>query len=400
MFPKNKRFAGRLITFLVVGLIFAMFAPSAFATNGHQDHQGACARSTSSIKKGVSDLQYNGVLNSFAKSVGIHGFDGSLKKQMEEQLIIGTIAVSVTTENTGCNGAGGTFSAGLRTLYKGEKVALKVPAKIGKEACKGPSPKCKKVRVVVTVVFPVSCWNKNHKKRIVVWIWVHKPTPKHHPPKKKCKCKKKPKQCSVKAGHANGNCLKQTNTATVEQECKGQVSGNQCIVDITQINIVCGNATIENTGNVNQGGNCNTGGEETCVGQNNCNQQPPPPCGCKPPEESKIMITSKTDLNMIPAGKNSGPFKISVEASKAGGTLTVDPGIGAVSSCDSTIPQEKAVFSNLAKGASELCVIIYAPENDADKPEWMTVTLTAVLDSASDKKEQTFKITYPTRPPQ
>jgi hypothetical protein len=119
---------------------------------------------------------------------------------------------------------------------------------------------------------------------------VKHPPKKHHPPKK-CKCKKqKPpkKQCTVKSGHANGNCLKQTNTATAEQECKGQVSGTQCVITQTQINNVCGNVNVGGS-DVNQGGNCNTGGEETCVGQNNCNTTPPPPpaCPCKPEEPKK-----------------------------------------------------------------------------------------------------------------
>lgn len=241
---------------------------------------------------------------------------------------------------------------------------------------------------------------------------VIKKPPVKPPCKKKCrppckkKCKKpKPKSCKAQGKiNVNGNCVKQTNTAA--NDCTatvgGQWVGNQCVN--IQVNNVCGNVSVGNEGNVNQGGNCNYGGTETCVGQYNCNTIPPPPPPCttkchpEEPEKPTIMITSTTQLNMIPAGKNSGPFKISVEASEAGGTLTVDPGIGAVSSCGNTTPQEKAVFSNLAKGASELCVIIYAPENDADKPEWMTVTETAVLGSAYDKNEQKLKITYPTRP--
>jgi hypothetical protein len=391
LFRSKVKTLATLFAFVAIGA--AIFASSALATNGHQDHQGACARSTASIKKGVTDLKYNGVLGKFAKATGIHGFDGSLKKQMEEQLVIGTIAVSVTTENTGCNGAGGTFGAGGRTLYNGEKVALRVPAKYGKEACKHPNPKCKKVRVVVSVVFPISCWNKNRKKRIVVYIWVRKT---HNGKKHGKHHGKKHGKCSAKGGHVNGNCVKQTNTATVEQECKGQMNGNQCISTITQINANCSNVAVGNSGDVNQGGNCNTGGVETCVGQSNCNVTPPPeePCGCIP--KPTIKITSTTELNMIPAGKTSGDFYIGTYASESGGTLVVDPGIGSVSSCNSSTPKNSVTVS-VPSGASEACVILYAPE-DGDEPEYMTVTMTACLGSLCVPKTQTFKITYPKRP--
>lgn len=421
LFRKFKKLAGLSITSVVVGLVFAaMFAPSAFATNGHQDHQGACARSTSSIPKGVGDLKFNGVLQFSANAVGIHGFDGSLKKQMEEQLVVGVVAKSVTTSNHGCTGTGGVFGAGGRTLFKGEKVVVRFPLKLGKEVCKHPSGACKKVKIVVHTVFPVSCWNIN-TGRVEVFIWVrksHHPKP-HHPKKHKKPHKKKPApECSTKSPNGGGgNCVQQVVTVTPKQECEANNhSGTNCQQTTTTIVANCSNVNYGESTNVNQGGNCNSGGTETCVGQGNCttheeetcvnkscNVTPPPKeeCGCKPPEEPpSILITSMTTLNLIAAEKNSGPFKIGVEASKAGGTLTVDPEIGTVSLCDGTAPQEKVVFTNLAAGTSEQCVILYAPEHDADMPTSMKVTVTAVLGSAHDKREQTFKITYPTRPPE
>jgi hypothetical protein len=427
LFCKFKKLAGLSITSLVVGLVFvmALFASSASAHNSHQDHTGACARSTTAVKKGVEDLKYNGVLGQFASEIGIHGFDGSLTKQTNEWLVIGKIAHAVNTHNTGCNGSGGTFGAGIRHLYKGEEVAVKVPAKYGKEACKHLSHKCKPVRIVVNVVFPVSCWNRNRKAKIVVIIGVrpkhHKH--KHHKPKKPHKKHQTPApECSTKSPNAGGgNCSPTIVTVTPKQECEANNhSSTGCTQTTTVITVgTCSNYSSGNSGDTNQGGNCNNGGTETCVGQNNCttheeetcvnnscNVTPPPeePCGCTPeepeepekPEPPSIKITGKTELNMIPAGKTSGDFYINVYASKSGGVLTVDPGIGSVSSCNSSTP-ESTITTSVPSGASKECVIFYAPE-DGDKPPTMTVTMTANLGSASDEATETFKITYPTRP--
>jgi hypothetical protein len=250
MFTKSKIVVPILAAFLALGI----FAGNAYATNGHQDHQGACARSTTSISEGVSDLKFNGVLETFANAVGIHGFDGSLTKQMDEQLVIGKIAKAVDTENTGCDGAGGIFDAGIRHLYKGEEVALKAPAKFGKEVCRHPSANCKKIRITVHVVFPLSCWNKNHEVTIEVFIWIRKPHHhhhKHHPHHHhkhhhKCGCVKTPPP--PPGGNCNGN-------------------------------------------NVNNGtgsaGNCNI-----CTGVNVCNENNEPPCKCTT-EEPKEPPTIK-----------------------------------------------------------------------------------------------------------
>lgn len=119
-------------------------------------------------------------------------------------------------------------------------------------------------------------------------------------------------------------------------------------------------------------------------------------CSTPPPAQS-ITITSLTQLNMIPAGDNSGEFSIGVNASAAGGSLVVDPGIGSVSACDSITKQDSLTFSNLGSGNSSLCVLLWAP-NDADKPASMTVTFTANLGTAKDVKTETVPITYPTRP--
>jgi|GEM_PF-6212709 len=123
-------------------------------------------------------------------------------------------------------------------------------------------------------------------------------------------------------------------------------------------------------------------------------------CSTPPPPAQSITITSLTQLNMIPAGKSSNEFSIGVNASAAGGSLTVDPGIGSVSACTDTTGanrQDSMVFSNLGSGNSSLCVLLWAP-NDADQPASMTVTFTAILGTAKDVKTETVPITYPTRP--
>jgi hypothetical protein len=187
--------------------------------------------------------------------------------------------------------------------------------------------------------------------------------------------------------NAAGNCVHQSNEA--EQKCEaegGSWNGNTQMCTIIQINGNCSNIIVINgSGNTvenYQEGNCTV------------EESPPPPCGCK--EEPEIRITGKTELNMIPAGKTSGEFYVNTYASESGGTLTVDPGIGGVSSCNSSTP-ESTITLNVPSGASKECVILYAPE-DGDKPASMTVTMTACLGSVCDEETETVPITYPTRP--
>lgn len=144
----------------------------------------------------------------------------------------------------------------------------------------------------------------------------------------------------------------------------------------------------------------------SCTEAGTCPKPPPSckethTCGCEeegtcPPKQS-ITITSLTTLNLIAEGKTSGPFYVGLHASEAGGSLTVDPGIGSVSGCESSTKQPSVTFENLPAGNSEACIILYAP-SDSDKPRSMTATFTAVLGSAVDIKTQEFEIEYPTRP--
>ncbi len=178
--------ATTLIALAALVVVGAIFPGSASAYNRHQDHRGACARSTQSINKGVGDLAYNGVVRTVARRLGIKSYNGSITKQLKNQLIIGRVYRSKRTRNHGCDGHRRMFGAGKRTLYKGESVAVKVPAKYGKDACTRPSRRCKVVVIKVKTTFPTSCWNPNYGW-VKVKIWIkrdHKPArpPKPTPP--------------------------------------------------------------------------------------------------------------------------------------------------------------------------------------------------------------------------
>ncbi len=231
------------LTILVAAFVVAILCSTgvASATNGHQDHKGACSRSTTSIHKVVNDLQFNGVLGKFAKAMGIKGINGSYKFQMERRLVNARVKRSVTTVNHGCDGSGHVFPAGHRRLVKDEEVFAIRPANISQsEICSRPSPSCKEVTFKTTAVLPDSCGNLNILVTIELVIFVKKHRKPH-----------KPKL--------------QPTPEVVETPAK----------------VICSN--IVGSGNNNQqGGNCDT---NICVGTNVCNETftPPPPCGCEPP---------------------------------------------------------------------------------------------------------------------
>ncbi len=274
---------------LLVAIIATFVSPSAaLATNGHQDHRGACARSTTTISKGVSDLKYNGVAVKFARAMGIRSYDGSVTKQLKNRLTVATVVSATRTRNKGCNGNGGTIGAGKRTLYKGEKVIVKVPAKYGKDVCVHTRKGCRAVTITVNVALPSSCWNLNRGKiRVKIWVKTHKqPSTKKKTPKKKTP-KKVAEGCSV-AGQitVNGNCVSQDN------QNKTVCTNSTC--PTVQVNNNCGNVAV-NTGtnvtvNNTQGENCNTQWEE-CVNKggswnstiNVCTYPPVCTQNCVPP---------------------------------------------------------------------------------------------------------------------
>lgn len=173
---------------------------------------------------------------------------------------------------------------------------------------------------------------------------------------------------------------------------------------VVQQVIICGNG-VQNVGNGNSGAivgdNCNTVVLPPPPVTPPPPPPPPPPVTPPPPPPpvvKTVRITSMTTLNDIPTGKTSGPFYITVNASHSGGSVTVDPGIGAVSKCDSTTPTGSVTFSSLPAGNSQLCIIVYAPNDPGSRPTSMTVTVSASLGNANDVKSSTFAITYPVRP--
>lgn len=130
----------------------------------------------------------------------------------------------------------------------------------------------------------------------------------------------------------------------------------------------------------------------------NCTPPPPPPPTCEETHTcpTSVVILSMTDLNDIPTGRSSGPYYVEVSASDAGGTLTVDPGIGSITDCNGG-PREGSMTLPVPKGVTKFCFVIWAPDDPA-KPSQMTVTTTAVLGNSSAHKEDVLGITYPTRP--
>ncbi len=181
-----KNNINRALALLIVAFVAALgTCQSAWAKNAHQAHNGACARSTSSIDKGLGDLKFNGVLGSFGKSLGFSKVNGSLLYQMRTRMTVGKIAKAVTTKNEGCNGKGGTFGAGKRRLYKGEKVAFAIPSEYSvDQVCPlGRTKGCKPVTVEEDVVLPVSCWNRNRKQKVSIQVtfWVRKSPDKKKP---------------------------------------------------------------------------------------------------------------------------------------------------------------------------------------------------------------------------
>ena len=364
------------ITILIAVLVAALAIPSsALATNSHQDHQGACARATTSIKKGVSDLRYNGVATKFAQKVGIIPADGSITAQLNQALVIGKVAKATKTKNHRCDGHGGYTSRGLGPKYLpvGMPVALVPPPSLSKDVCSHPSSKCKSIIVTVKVVFPWSCWNLNIGT-IKVRIWIKKDKV---PPVK-------PKPPTVIPPPSGGGC-----SINIGGDNNGVVGCN-----VTVYCSIVGKQITDSTVCSNY---------ENCVAhqgytwdstQNVCVSSPPPPPTCEQSGTcSVIHITSWTDLNDIPYNRDSGPFYVTVNASASGGSLTIDPGIGGISDCASSTPIPTGYTASLSQGNTTVCVKLYAPKDV--NATTMKVTAIANLGSASDSRTQDVAISHP-----
>jgi hypothetical protein len=113
-----------------------------------------------------------------------------------------------------------------------------------------------------------------------------------------------------------------------------------------------------------------------------------------PAPTSCVTITSVIDLNDVPAGLPSGRLPFSVNSCGAG-SVTVDPGNGGISTCDSSTKQLTPLVLSLSQGDNSLCVIYYAPSDSAATSG--SITYTAIQGPAKDVKVDTFAITHPVR---
>lgn len=299
--PKMRKRVPQYLMICLAFMVMAIIAPSsALATNGHQDHRGACARSTTSISKGVGDLAYNGVAGKFASKMGIKSINGSVTQQLNNQLVVAKIAKAVKTNNSGCDGHGHTFGAGKRTLYKGEKVAVKRPANVAKsDVCTNSHSGCKPLPFSVTFVLPASCWNGNYAVTIKVVIWVKKGKAPSKG-KSKSKTQKQTQNGNAPLGSCAGTIVTLPSGQTI---CQMQVQSQSNKTDQSGTTSGQGSPVINVNNNVqvenqNQNGNeNNTGGNtqtqeqqqiQACALANgqwntvthNCDHPTPPPPGC------------------------------------------------------------------------------------------------------------------------
>jgi hypothetical protein len=416
-----------------VAIMMAFMSSTAFA-------YGQFGPGTTNPITWMHQIQSDGLssqVQALEASAGFHRMDGSWSSFVSTRVIAAPIVGPADPTDFGEMNSH-MYSVGQRMLPNGTVVFIVIPVKYTKADIRlSPTKGYKRIVVRVHIVGKSNCENAEsgwvsiaiyikievkHPKKIVVKHpkkIVKKIVVKHHKKVvKKIVCRSGSKlvggscvvqtqscqsgfswngtQCVQQAAscpsgevmNSNGNCVNQANTA--EEACQtegGSWNGNNSLCTITQVNGDCSTIIVVNgsgdTVSTNNSGNCNT-------------TVPPAPTPAPTPASPTVTITSLTDLNMIPSGDSSGEFDIGVNASASGGSLTVDPGIGSVSSCDSTTP-ETSILLTVPSGNSTQCVILYAPD-DSDQPSSMTATFTANLGTASDVKTQTFGITYPTRP--
>jgi hypothetical protein len=182
-------------------------------------------------------------------------------------------------------------------------------------------------------------------------------------------------------------------TSTVSQadaDKKAHDQANATAQANAQASVKCG--TAQSPATCQTPGSGNIGGPLPCVCPTgmtgvppNCQTPPPAPC---------VSITSTTLLNDINEGRTSGPFYYTVN-SCGSGSITVDPGVGGVSDCNSSTPSPTGFTANLSAGNNTVCVIFYAPTDTSANS--MTVTATATQGNAKDVKAQTVTIKHPIR---
>lgn len=383
------------------GAIASSFMAFGLVNSSTASAAGACGGGNT-VKAVVQGWTNHGVMDDVVKPT--HNkvrLDGSASDLVRKHLVKVTVARTTRVQNFTCKG-GRFVPVGMTTYRKGEVIWA-----YASDTADG----------IVKMSYATTCGNLR-TGRIPVRV------PKR--PKPKPRVVPTPQPTPTPASSCvNG----QVNPANSGAACQGNQSSQTASVDTTQTarqdceakggtwnnssvcTIVNNNTTVINQTTVQVNANCSMvtmtmadGTVKVVYKENNGNvvnicstQTTTTPPVNPPPSAKSIKIVASTTLNDIPSGKSSGPFTIKVNASDPNGSLTIDPGIGAVSRCDSNVPTAEVTFSSLPAGNSDHCVIFYAP-SDPLRPTSMTVTMTASLGNASDIKSQTFAITYPTRP--
>ncbi len=397
---KNRiKVASWAITLIITTLAFVMMANTASANSRGQCNVSP-GNTVTSTSEWLGVLRKEGVTGQVGRvfnSAGYRSYDQNLRQWMSQRVIRTKSHRSFRAVDYGCRG-GNLFSVGIRSYGKGKQIFVVMPLKYSKAdfRTRKSGGYTKKVAISVKVIGLSDCGNPViGTTTIIVWVKGSKPSspskPKPTPKPTPAPTPEVVVSCPTGTNWNGSQCVGNVNQA--EQDCRATVggtwNGDMCVN--TQTNNNCGNTNV-GSGNNASGDNCNT--TNICSNVNS----PAGVVNCTvPPQAKSIKITSSVTLNDIPVGKNSGPFTLTVNASESGGSVTVDPGIGAVSKCDSTTPVASATFSSLPAGNSELCVIFYAPSDPA-RPTSMTISMVATLGSSSDIKSQTFAITYPVRP--
>jgi len=426
-YTKESTMRLKAIFIALIAMVVMGISVSTASANVHQAHKGACARGGDNISVNVHDFAANGVVGQFGSAMGIKSFNGSVTKQVISQLVIGKVAVSVTTKNHGCDGSGGVFGAGGRALFKGEHVAVKVPASIGKSACAHPGEKgCVPKEITVTQGFPTSCWNLNTGKIRVV-IWVHKSHKKH---KAKKKAVPPPPSCTAgftKSPSSNNQCVqivtegpKTSGAGNCNSNNSGNLSGvgeaqgscnvvvvncqgtGSCAPETTNICTAAGSGGTGTTG-----GTGGTGIAEACkeevvvIPPCGCEPPPPPPppcetCECKetckpPPSPPKIL--SMTMLNDVPIGLTSPSFEVTANLPNGdGGKIVISPEFGRMNPRDNPTTGTKT-FSVPGGTATEK--LTYEPPTevpDGAGEDRITVTVIDTVTDLEVEKYTQFKI--------
>jgi hypothetical protein len=111
------------------------------------------------------------VLGKYAARLGIHAVGRALITTMDHRLLVLRLARKTVAANHGCTTNGVIFSAGPRTLYRGETVGVAVSPKLRARVCKGAASGCERKVLAVHVALPTNCWNLDRGTiRVVIYV--------------------------------------------------------------------------------------------------------------------------------------------------------------------------------------------------------------------------------------